>query len=60
MNTFVGICNRGSSLPDVEVPVELKGRRFRINAKRFFLTYSQVRKNFPPAEGIEQLQKIQV
>lgn len=55
MNTSVEICNGAGPVADVEVPIEPKGRHFRINAKKFLLTYNQAPKNFYPKQAIDQL-----
>ena len=54
MDTSIEICNEEGVFADVEAP---KGTRFRINAKKFLLTYSQVPENLSPEEVVNQLTK---
>ena len=57
MKPSVEICNGEARVADVEVPIEPEGRRFRINAKKFLVTYSQVPDNLYAAEAIDQLKR---
>ena len=56
-NTCVEIRDGEGPVADVEAPIEPEGKRFRINAKKFLLTYSQVSDNLYAAEAIDQFKR---